>query len=203
MNFLAIDTSAKYLSVIAYADGRTEKIHLPDCALRHSVVLADTVTDTLSRAHMAPEECDFFAAVVGPGSFTGIRIGISTVKGLCFAAGKPALAVTSFDTLAYHGESVPLLALVDAGRGYRYGCAYDEKKQIVSPPAYLSPEETDRLIAEGFLPVSAEALTEGCTVADPCEGLLRAVLAKQKELIPAAELAALYLRKSSAEENRK
>ena len=47
-------------------------------------------------------DCDFFAAVVGAGSFTGIRIGISAVKGFCAATGKPALPITSFDVAAYN-----------------------------------------------------------------------------------------------------
>lgn len=203
MKFLAIDTSAKYLGVLAYADGYMERTYLPDCAMKHSIVLMDTIEDVLRRAHMSPKECDFFAVVIGPGSFTGIRIGISTIKGLCFACEKPALSVTSFDTLAYDGGNEPQIALVDAGHGYFYGCAYDAEKRIVHEPAYMSREEVDKLIQADFSPIAAEALIEGCAVKDPCEGLFSAVLAKAEECASASELRALYLRKSSAEENKK
>lgn len=202
LNFLAIDTSGKYLSVIAYREGETERVFLPSCAMKHSVVLMDEIESVLSRAKLRPENCDFFAAVVGPGSFTGIRIGISTVKGLCFACEKPALSITSFDCLAY-AENKRVLALVDAGHGCFYACGYDESKAVVVPPVYCTEREVSSLIAQGFAPVAADSLFEGCAVIDPCEGLLRAAEAKSREMIPASGLTALYLRKSSAEENRK
>ncbi len=201
LNFLAIDTSGKYLSVVAYREGETERVFLPSCAMKHSVVLMDEVENVLSRANLRPENCDFYAAVVGPGSFTGIRIGISTVKGLCFACEKPALGITSFDCLAY-AENKRVLALVDAGHGCFYACGY-ERKTVVVPPAFCTGEEISALIAQGFAPIAAEPLLAGCAVVDPCEGLLKAAEAKCGELIPASELSALYLRKSSAEENRR
>lgn len=203
MNFLAIDTSGKYLSVVAYAQGHIERRFLPDCALKHSILLMDEIDCALSRVHMSPRDCDFFAAVIGPGSFTGIRIGISTVKGLCLACGKPALKVTSFDALAYTEGNMPLLALVDAGHGSYYACGYDEKKNVVAAEAFLPQKEVDVLVNSGFKPVATEPLFAGCEALDPCEGLVRAVLAKSEELVSPAALSALYLRKSSAEENRK
>lgn len=202
MKFLAIDTVAKYLTVVAYADGRREQIFLPDCAMKHSVLLMDAVRETLSRARLTPKDCDFFAAVVGPGSFTGIRIGISTVKGLCLAAEKPALSLTSFDTIAY-AERKPLLALADAGHGCFYSCAFDGNGSAVRPQAFRSREEIDAIIEEGFPPVAAEPLFPGCGVADPAEGLFRFCCERGASAADPALLSALYLRKSSAEENRK
>lgn len=202
MNFLAIDTSGKYLSVAAYKDGETQATFLPECAMKHSVVLMDEIDRIFARAHMNARECDFFAAAVGPGSFTGIRIGIATVKGLCFACGKPALSVTSFDCLAYAEKSVPVLALVNAGHGSFYACGYDERKRVVVPPAYCAEEELAPILARGFAPIAAEELFSGCRAVDLCGGLLTAALQKREKLIAAEELAALYLRKSSAEEKR-
>lgn len=201
MKFLAVDTSGKYMSVVAYCDGAVERVFLPECAMKHSVELMGEIDRVFARSHMKPNECDFFAVVVGPGSFTGIRIGISTVKGLCFACGKPALAITSLEALAY-AERNDLLALVDAGRSCYYACAYDGNKAEASSPAYLSGGEVGELAARGFRPIAAEALFEGCGAVDPCEGLLNAVIAKKDQTIPAEELSAVYLRKSSAEEHR-
>lgn len=203
MNFLAIDTGGKYLSVVSCRNGETFCSYQPNCFAKHSVVLMDEIKRALSRAELRPEDCDFFAVVVGPGSFTGIRIGVSTVKGLCFACDKPALALTSFDCLAYAEKSEPLLALVDAGHGYYYACAYDQDKTVAAPPAYCSKEETEAIIGRGFTPIAADRLFEGCAVVDPCKGLTEAVKAKHGELVSASGLAAVYLRKSSAEENRK
>lgn len=200
MNYLAIDTGAKYLSVVA-RKGETERIvRLQDCAMRHSVVLMDEIQKALSAAGASVSDCDFFAAVVGPGSFTGIRIGIATVKGLCFATGKPALPVTSFDTLAYAEKSEKLLALVDAGHGFFYACPYD--KGAAGAPAYLSADAVQELVGAGYAPVSAEPLSLPTRLVDPAKGLSEAVKRKCGELCPAGDLLALYLRKSSAEEKR-
>ena len=170
--------------------------------MKHSVVLMDKIAEAFSRAHMSAEECDFFAAVTGPGSFTGIRIGISTVKGLCFALQKPALSVTSFDCIAYNEESAKRLALIDAGRGELYACGY-AGSGIAVGPAIVSFSQAEELVRGGFVPLSAEDIPFGAERADPCEGLIRAVLAKAGEAAPASGLRAFYMRRSSAEENRK
>ncbi len=205
-NFLAIDTSGNFLTVVAAKDGEFFSVFLPDCAMRHSVSVIPAVDEALQKANMSLSECDFFAAVVGAGSFTGIRIGISVVKGLCLATGKPALPVTSFDLAAYNaldGGAKKALCLVDALHGCYYACGY-EGEEIVYPPAYLSEEEVRSLCAEGYalyalgeLPLSETAqVTKVC----PVEGLKRAVVAlAEKEKF--GELTALYVRKSSAELN--
>ncbi len=188
MKFLAVDTSGVHLVVAAYRDGASA-VRRSECALRHSVLLMDEIDAALSALSLAPADCDFFACVAGPGSFTGIRIGIATVKGLCLALGRPAVAVTSFDVLAYAEGREKLLALVDAGHGAFYACPYENGR--AGEGAYRTAEEVAELQKE-YPPV-----TEG----DP-DGLVRAVLAHAEEQIPAGELKALYLRRSAAEEGR-
>lgn len=87
-NFIAIDTSSRYLTVVAQKGERFVLRHLPECAMQHSVILMDEIDKALDELSLTPAECDFFAAVVGPGSFTGIRIGIAAVKGFALATGK-------------------------------------------------------------------------------------------------------------------
>ena len=94
MNFLAIDTSGARLAVAAY-NGGDLVLRTAESEMKHSVLLMDETDAALKEAGLSLSDCDFLAAVVGPGSFTGIRIGVSAVKGMCFAAGKPALALTS------------------------------------------------------------------------------------------------------------
>lgn len=202
MKFLAIDTSGKHLTVIAYHD-KAYTTSLPDCALEHSVRLMDELDGALSRAGMTAADCDFFAVVTGPGSFTGIRIGIATVKGLCLALDKPALAVTSFDCIAYDKSEFPLLCLVDAGHGYVYACGYREGSEVAVPPRYLSGAEAEEIAREGgYSLASSEDVCVDCRRADVANGLLNAVLRNTDNVRPAQELTALYVRKSSAEENR-
>ena len=89
MKFLAVDTANEYLCVVAYKDGKAVTAFLPDSSMRHSTELMAQVEKALTECELTLAECDFFAAVVGAGSFTGIRIGVSAVKGFCLACGKP------------------------------------------------------------------------------------------------------------------
>ena len=203
-NFIAVDTSGSYLTVVAGKAGKFYSVSIPDCSMKHSVSVMPAVDEVLKKADMTLDECDFFAAVVGAGSFTGIRIGISVIKGFCLAYGKPALPITSFDVAAYNSfDSEKLLCLVDALHDAYYVCGY-EKGKVVYSPAYLTEEEVLSLKGEdyalcgvGKLPVSekAEVLS-----ADPIEGLKNAVCVKA-ERGEFGELTALYVRKSSAELN--
>ena len=216
-NFLAVDTSCNYLTVIAAKDGEVFTTHIPDCAMKHSVSLMNAVDETLKKANMHPSECDFFAAVVGAGSFTGIRIGISVAKGFCLAYNKPALPVTSFDVAAYNGidgAQGKTLCLVDALHDSYYVCGYAEngaengaeKGGICYPPAYLTEEEVLALTADGYrlracvpMPICEKAEVE---IVDAASGLANAVIALS-EKNAFGELSALYIRKSSAEINLK
>lgn len=206
-NYLAIDTSGSYLTVLAVKDGEAFWEFLPDCAMSHSVNLMNAVDKTLEKAGLTLEECHFFAAVVGAGSFTGIRIGISAVKGFCLATGKPSLAVTSFDVAAYNGVDGKgkRLCLVDALHGAYYACGY-EGTDVVLPPAYLTEDEVFALYEQGYTLWSATELSpvKGAPVfaVSPVEGLKKAVDSLSQKIDPFGELTALYVRKSSAEINR-
>lgn len=197
-NFLALDTSGDYLTVIAGKDGVVHTVFERDCAMQHSVRLMDAVDEALSRAGLSPAACDFFCAVTGPGSFTGIRIGVSAVKGFCAATGKPALARTSFQVLAYNAEGKALSA-IPAGRGYYYVCGFAEDRSILVPPSYVSEAALAAYAAE-YPVYSTHELPVPYRAADPAAGLLCAIrAAKASEFGP---LAAFYLRKSQAEEDR-
>lgn len=206
MNYLAIDTSSNYLTVIAEKEGVLTQTHLSDCSMNHSVKLLPTVEETLKKAGMVLADADFFAVNVGAGSFTGIRIGISSVKGFCTALEKPALPVTSFDCIAYTvngGENV--LAVISAGHGYYYVCGYDKDKNVILAPRYISEAEVNALAEEYTLAGFEDLPFESCIKADMAEGLALAVYGNEKKFgtVPAEELTALYVRKSQAEENRK
>ena len=197
-NFLAIDTSSKHLTVLAVKGEKVVLRFLPDCALKHSVVLMDEVDRALKEAYLSPAECDFFAAVTGPGSFTGIRIGISTVKGFAVATGKPLVPVTAFELLAYNVEDDNFYTVIDAAHSHYYVCGFDRDKKTILEPCYLSLEEVEKkgnLYGFEDLPLkNYKKLTiEKC--------LYPAVTAKSA--FKSDKMAALYVRKSQAEENRK
>ncbi len=199
-NFLAVDTGGNFLTVAAVKEGKPFFVHIPDCAMKHSVSVMPAVDEALKKADMTLEECDFFAAVVGAGSFTGIRIGISVVKGLCLAYQKPALPITSFDVAAYTKiDGGKTLCLVDALHDYYYACGY-EGERVCYPPAYLSKEEVLALQKEGYVLRACAKLPIEAQTVDPVEGLVKAATALA-EKGGFGELTALYVRKSSAELN--
>lgn len=203
--FLAIDTSSSSLTVIAQGE-KTVVSHLENCAMNHSVKLLETVEKTLQDAGMVLSDFDFFACVTGAGSFTGIRIGISTVKGFCFGTGKPALGVTSFDCAAYTTGEKSTLTAVSAGHNYYYVCGYAADKRVILPPAYLSEEAVKKEAENYEVLASAEELPfENAVRIDPVQGLLQATRQKSERepLVGGNELRAVYVRKSQAEENRK
>lgn len=198
-NFLAVDTSSGYLTVAACKGGKQVVKHIPDCAMNHSVVLMDEIDRALTEAGLTPAECDFFAAVTGPGSFTGIRIGLSCIKGYAVALGKRAVGVTTFDMLSYNVNSgCDYLIALDAAHGNYYVCGYKDSGECVLKPCCLSEREVISLgkpvygIGETPLPLY--------TALDPCKCLVPAVIkAEQKG---GGEVAALYVKKSQAEEER-
>ena len=211
MKFLAVDTANEYMCVIAYNEGKVASAFLPDCTMRHSTEIMKQVETVLAESNLTLPECDFFAAVVGAGSFTGIRIGISAVKGFCLACGKPSLPVTSFEVAAYNAieREDKTLCVVDALHDAYYVCGFDRNLAVTMQPAYLTEAEVLALVEEGYtlravrtgeewkFPLAEKANVAPC---NPVEGLLAAVLAKGEKGC-FAPLDALYVRKSSAELN--
>lgn len=198
-NFLAIDTSSRYLTVLAQKGEKLVKRHLPDCAMKHSVLLMDEVDKALKDVQLKISDCDFIAAVTGPGSFTGIRIGVSAAKGFALGADKPLLSVTSFDLIAYNVFDENFCVVIDAAHEHYYTCGFGKDKEITLPPAYLSAEQVlslgQKLYGFEDLPL------ENYTRLDAGDCLERAV--KNNLNKPSQEMHALYVRKSQAEEARK
>ena len=197
-NFLAVDTSSKYMTVLAVKDGRCVLRHKEECAMQHSVLLMPEVDEVLKEADLKLSECDFVCAVTGPGSFTGIRIGISTVKGLAVGADKPEAGVTSFDLIAYNVKDENFCVVIDAAHSHYYACGYARSGEVNIPPCYLSEDEVLalRLPLYGFEQLNLKNYTK--LNAGDC--LEKAVLEISKK--PFEKLHALYVRKSQAEEAR-
>jgi len=80
-NFLAVDTSSDYLTVVAVKDGKATTTYIPDCAMKHSVSVMPAVDAALQKADLRLEECDFFSAVVGAGSaaFVDVDPGVTVL----------------------------------------------------------------------------------------------------------------------------
>ena len=200
MNYIAVDTSGRHLTLLAKKGGTVYSRFEPDCGVDHSVRLMPELEDLLEKADMKLSDADFFACAVGAGSFTGIRIGVATVKALAFANNKPVLKITSFDTLAYNIDSGKVLSVIDAKHNGFYVCPYDNgaagKAEYV--PRERLAEFKDYLFVSGEKIEGLDTLIVSCA-----EGFKRAIEIKAGEITDDINsLAPLYVRKSQAEEGR-
>lgn len=118
MNCLAIDTTNTRLTVVLLSDERVFHREIEVGKSGHSALLMRVVDEVLKEAGISAEAIDTVAAVVGPGSFTGIRIGVSAMTAIAFANAAKRISVTSFELIAYNCANV--LAAVDAGHGNLY-----------------------------------------------------------------------------------
>lgn len=130
---LGIDTTSAFGS-LALADGDTvvEEVTLHSAdGFGHSVF--DDITALLARHGLRLADIALFAAAAGPGSFTGVRVGLTAAKGFAAALGKPAAAISNLRALAFLGEGSRRGAVLDARRGAIYGAVYDDGGQVLLP----------------------------------------------------------------------
>lgn len=201
MNYLAIDTSGKNLTVVIKKNNEIFTAYDEECGVNHSVELMPRVEELCKKADFDLKDADYFACVVGAGSFTGIRIGVATVKAMCFAFNKPALSITSFDTLAYNVDG-KVLAVIDAKHNGFYVCGYEGGK-VVLDPSYIMKEKLIELAREYLVVSSTQIDGIDCQIVKVDKGLIRAIEKKEEFITDDIEaLTPLYVRKSQAEEGR-
>ncbi|MCM1306284.1 MAG: tRNA (adenosine(37)-N6)-threonylcarbamoyltransferase complex dimerization subunit type 1 TsaB [Bacteroides sp.] len=141
MNCLAIDTTNTKLTVVLLKDDEVFHREIEVGKSGHSRLLMPTVDEVLKESKTSIQEIDSVAAVVGPGSFTGIRIGVSAMTAIAFANDAKRISVTSFELIAYNCANV--IAVVDAGHGNAY-CAECENGEAVST-RFIGADETKHL----------------------------------------------------------
>jgi tRNA threonylcarbamoyladenosine biosynthesis protein TsaB len=127
MRILGIDTSTMIAGVGIVEEDEVLVDLKFDVKITYSEVLLSTIELALRTIGFKPENLDGFAISIGPGSFTGLRIGLSTVKGLCFASGKPLASVPSLDALAAQSLfcKYQVIPLLDAKKSEVYAAIYD------------------------------------------------------------------------------
>lgn len=116
---LAIDTATRYASIALYDASGTTAERTWRTERNHTCQVVPAIADVLAQQGLTPEDLTAVAVTKGPGSFTGLRIGMSVAKGLCLALGIPIIAVPTLDVMAYAvgDPGMPVLAVLEAGRG--------------------------------------------------------------------------------------
>jgi len=130
---LALDTTHEFGSV-ALARGPEIVEELPLHAPNgFSHVLYPHLAALLDRHRIPLPSVDLFAAASGPGSFTGVRVGLSCIKGLAEVLRRPAVAISNLQALSTFGTAALRAVVIDARRGEIYGALYDSAARLVSP----------------------------------------------------------------------
>lgn len=126
MNILAVDTSGPVAGVAVLRDGEVAYEGAAVNKLTHSVNLMPMIEEALGRSGLDVSAIDLYACVTGPGSFTGVRIGVSAVKGMAHGAGKPCVGVDALEALASGVcmNDMLLCPIQDARAGQVYGAAF-------------------------------------------------------------------------------
>ena len=223
MLILAFESSAKAASAALVKDGKLISQYSQCSGLTHSRTLLPMGDDMLKNAELKISDVDLIAVAHGPGSFTGIRIGVSMVKGLAWAAEKPCVGVSTLEALAWHGVALGgyVCPVMDARRNQVYNAIFkieDGRPVRITEdrPIALAElaEEVRALDAPMFLVGDGAELTEkffkeqgiACTVApenlrwQSAWGV--AMAAMDKEPGDADSLLPVYLRLSQAERER-
>ncbi len=152
MTILGIDSSAVSAGCAIIREGRVLSEGFVNIGLTHSQTLMPLIDSTLKQAGVALEELDRIAVSHGPGSFTGVRIGIATVKGLAFAGGIPCVGVPTLAAIAHGAVCADgvLCPVMDARREQFYNALFDCKDGQISrlcADRALSVQDLEREIA--------------------------------------------------------
>lgn len=228
MRILAVDTSSA-VATVAIVDG--EKLvceEILNNKLTHSETIMPMIKAVLDKSELQVSDIDVFAAVTGPGSFTGLRIGVSAVKALAHAVNKPCVAVSTLEAMAYNFvfSDKLICPIMDARRGEVYNAVYrfnNDAAEEVRAERAITLEECCQdiktigkqtvFLGDG-LPVFRERIKEllgDLALFAPANlnaqmAASAAIAARNKEQIEYTRLTPVYLRKSQAErerENRK
>ena len=163
MIILALDTSARLCSACLYDTESALPLgaHVEDIGRGHAERLFPVIETTLEKAGHAYDDLDRLAVCVGPGSFTGVRVGVAAARGLSLAMAIPLIGVSLFEALVQSVDrSQPLLSVLDARRDEIYAQFFPQDSQPQSPrviavgeAAKWADRENAALIGSGVLPM--------------------------------------------------
>ena len=202
---LAIDTTSEHGSIaLADESGVREEtpLHAPEGFSR---LLFGEIQALLNRQRVALEEIDIYAGASGPGSFTGVRVGLTAIKGLAEVKGKKVVAVSNLRALAAFGKSKTRAVIIDAKRGEIYGAVYNAEGEEIVKEQVLPLNTFLTLLPPGPIEWISEGLgmyaPPGSTIYEaPKEiaGAIARIALRSQGKDPAA-IEANYVRRSDAE----
>ncbi len=154
LNLLGIDTSGNIASVAVCNENTVIAQTTVMTRLTHSQIILPLCKDVLMKAEMTIDDIDRIAVAAGPGSYTGLRIGISAVKGICFGAGKECVGVSTLMGLAFNmaGTGKKICAVMSARQNLVYTAFFEDNNGVVtrlSDDRIITLEQLYEEISEG------------------------------------------------------
>ncbi len=201
MKYFCIDTSGAKISMGAAGE---RAVYLSDDgSVKAGRALMPMLDKALEKAGMSVDDAEFIAVVIGPGSFTGIRIGVSAARSLAYALNIPVVPVNSCELAAYnskcHGK---VLSVSDAGNGYCFTALYENGNEL-APPTCIRDSELDEYVRScGECTLAADKkYAERLGVAETTgDGIIKLALEKYSSRAQSyGTIEPLYVRKSQAE----
>ena len=227
MKVLALETSAKSVSVAVTEDGKVLASSYQNIGLTHSVTLMPLLDGMLKNAGLSLKDMELLAVAAGPGSFTGLRIGVSALKGLAWAEDKPCCGVSTLEAMAQNARAFEgtVICAMDARRSQVYNALFRCESGVLTR---LCPDRAIGLaeLAEGLVSDPAPKLAVGdgaqlcCDYLTshgiPCRlvpeniryqsavgvALAAEDMARRGETVSGRDLVPTYLRLSQAERER-
>jgi len=161
VKILGIDTSTNFLALALNDDKKLFEYRL-EAGRRISLLLTQTIQRTLDALKWEAGDIDYFACGIGPGSFTGVRMGLATIKGLAWSLHKPVIGISTLDIIARgtgFREGV-IFSAIDAKRGLIYCSAYKIKngtQKRIMPYMLLTEDEFLRKVGPNSM-ISGDAI---------------------------------------------
>ena len=199
MMLLSLDTTAAVATAALFRDGALLGEREADAGKKHAETALPMIEQLLEENGVGISHIDYFAVDIGPGSFTGVRIGVSLVNALAFATGKRIVPVDALRTLAQpsiEGQR-PVCSLIDARNGNAYAALYQGGREVVAPCAVETSAFVSSLPDDAIL--VGDAHTENASY--PCAKEV-GLVALQRLDTAQDEVEPIYLRASQAERMR-
>jgi tRNA threonylcarbamoyladenosine biosynthesis protein TsaB len=191
MLILAADTSLPILSVAILRDGALLGATAIEGRSSRNEKLLPAIDWLLGETAVERHSIDLFAVTRGPGSFTGVRIGLATMQGMALALGKPVCAMSTHEAIA--PSRGKYLIVDDAGRGESYVSMFEDGREVMAPRLARSLDEfhADRLIVAELMVTSNVALSCAWRAA---------AIAEAGQLAAYTDITPIYVRLAEAEE---
>jgi tRNA threonylcarbamoyladenosine biosynthesis protein TsaB len=146
---LALDTCLAACQAALWRDGEAVAVASEPMSRGHQERLAPMVAALMAEAGVELSSVDRFAVTAGPGSFTGLRVGLAFAKGLALALAKPLVGISALEALAQGRAGGPNLVLIDARRDQAYWQAFDGESPLTPPQAWALTDIVDWALEHG------------------------------------------------------